>query len=395
MRRNGTDALSLMLTRMATANDDAAHIRNIVIAPDKFKGSLDAAGVCTAVASGLREVAPDARITSVPIADGGDGTVAAALAAGYGARAETVTGPLGDPVRAEYALLHGTAVIEMAAASGLALLPRDGLDALAATSRGTGELIKAALDAGARRIVLGIGGSASTDAGAGMLAALGASVRDGSGLPLPDGGGALLRIAAVDLAGLDRRISDTEFVLATDVDNPLTGRNGAAAVYGPQKGADTGQVALLDEALGRFAGLVDADAADRPGAGAAGGMGYAAMTVLGAAMRQGVDVVLELVGFADKFDGADLLITGEGKLDRQTLSGKAPAGAAAFARERGVPVVAVCGANELDHDDLVGTAIRSVYSLVDVEPDLEVCLAEPARLLTELGRRIGLEQLSG
>ncbi|NYI67371.1 glycerate kinase [Spelaeicoccus albus] len=378
---------------MAHVNEDAAHSPRIVVAPDKFKGSLDAAHVCAAVAAGIREIAPNARIASVPIADGGDGTVAAALAAGYVSKSETVTGPVGTPVEAEYALLGDTAVIEMATASGLALLSRDGLDALGATSRGTGELIKAALDAGARTLVLGIGGSATTDAGAGMLEALGVRIVTGDGSPVPPGGGGLAQAGRVDLTGLDSRLTDTEIVLATDVNNPLTGPDGAAAVYGPQKGADPHDVALLDDSLERFAGLVDAAAADRPGAGAAGGMGYAAMTVLGATMRQGVDVVLELVGFAEKFDGADLLVTGEGKLDRQTLSGKAPAGAAAFARDRGVPVVAVCGANELGDDDLAGASIRAVYSLVDVEPDLDVCLAEPTRLLTELGRRIAREQL--
>lgn len=373
---------------MASFDGDSARSPHIVIAPDKFKGSLSAAEVADAVASGILEVIPDARISSVPIADGGDGTVAAALAAGFESRTRTVTGPIGRPVDAEYAVKGKTAVIEMATASGLALLEKSELNALAATTLGTGELITAALDDGATSIVLGVGGSATTDAGAGMLEALGVRILDADGAPVPPGGGGLQRAVTVDLSGLDPRIADAEVILATDVNNPLTGDHGAAAVYGPQKGASGADVATLDAALSRFADLVDAEAATKPGAGAAGGMGYAALAVLDATMRPGVDVVLDLVGFAEAFDGADLLVTGEGKLDLQTLHGKAPAGVAAYARERNVPVVAVCGANELDDETLTSADIRAAYALTDVEPNLEICLAEPARLLKECGRRL-------
>lgn len=376
---------------MASFDGDSARSPHIVIAPDKFKGSLSAAEVADAVASGILEVIPDAQISSVPIADGGDGTVAAALAAGFESRTRTVTGPIGRPVDAEYAVKGETAVIEMATASGLALLDASELNALAATTLGTGELIKAALDDGATSIVLGVGGSATTDAGAGMLEALGVRILDADGAPVPPGGGGLQRAVTVDLSGLDPRIADAEVILATDVNNPLTGDHGAAAVYGPQKGASEADVATLDAALSRFADLVDAEAATQPGAGAAGGMGYAALAVLGATMRPGVDVVLDLVGFAEAFEGADLLVTGEGQLDLQTLHGKAPAGVAAYARERNVPVVAVCGANELDDETLANAGIRAAYALTDVEPNLEICLAEPARLLKECGRRLAAD----
>jgi glycerate kinase len=358
---------------------------HVLVAPDKFKGSLTAPEVAAHLAAGLREAGH--RAVELPVADGGEGTLDAALAAGFRRRPVTVTGPTGKPVDAAIALRDGTAVVELAAASGLAQLP-DGPEPMRASSRGTGELVAAALDAGARRIVLGVGGSAGTDGGAGLLSALGARITDASGCELPDGGAALARADAVDLGGLDPRLGDVGIVLASDVDNPLLGPAGAAAVYGPQKGATPEDVVLLDAALARFAGLVAPDGATLPGAGAAGGVGFAALTVLGARRRRGIEVVLELTGFAERLTGAALVVTGEGALDAQTLHGKAPAGVAAAARESGVPVAAVCGRCELGPAELAGAGIREVHALVEREPDPARCLAEAGRLLREVGRSL-------
>ncbi|MCU1625682.1 MAG: glycerate kinase [Pseudonocardia sp.] len=358
---------------------------HVLVAPDKFKGSLTAPEVAAHLAAGLREAGH--RAVELPVADGGEGTLDAALAAGFRRRPVTVTGPTGKPVDAAIALRDGTAVVELAAASGLAQLP-DGPEPMRASSRGTGELVAAALDAGARRIVLGVGGSAGTDGGSGLLSALGARITDASGHELPDGGAALARADAVDLGGLDPRLGDVGIVLASDVDNPLLGPAGAAAVYGPQKGATPEGVALLDAALARFAGLVAPDGATLPGAGAAGGVGFAALAVLGARRRRGVEVVLELTGFAEQLPGAALVVTGEGALDAQTLHGKAPAGVSAAARESGVPVVAVCGRCELGPAELAGAGIREVHALVDREPDPARCLREAGRLLREVGRSL-------
>jgi glycerate kinase len=372
----------------------------VLVAPDKFKGSLTAAEVAAAVAAGLREAGVQA--DELPVADGGEGTLDAALAAGYERLPVRATGPLGQPVEAAIAVREGVGVVELAAASGLALAPER--DALRATSRGTGELLRAALDAGCTQIVLGIGGSACTDGGAGMLAALGARLLDGSGQDLPDGGGALGALNLVDLAGLDPRLREVEVVLASDVDNPLLGPTGAAAVYGPQKGASPDDVAALDAALGRWAELLERAAATSrtligtsatnvplvaaPGAGAAGGVGYAALAVLGARQRPGIDVVLDLVGFAERVGGAALVVTGEGSLDEQSLHGKAPVGVATAARAAGVATVAVCGRSDLDADRLAAAGIGAAYRLTDLEPDLDRCIADAAALLRRTGARI-------
>lgn len=356
---------------------------HVLLALDKFKGSLTAAQVAAHLAAGLRDAGLAA--VELPVADGGEGTLDAAVAAGYTRRPVTVSGPTGRPVAAAFALRDGTAVVELAAASGLALLP-DGPDPLRASSRGTGELVRAALDAGATRIVLGVGGSAGTDGGAGLLAALGARLRDAAGADLADGGGALPWLADVDLTGLDPRLAHTEVVLASDVDNPLLGPSGAAAVYGPQKGADLDAVALLDAGLARWARLLDPAAAGQAGAGAAGGVGFAALAALGARRRSGIAVVLDLVGFAAHLDGAALVVTGEGAIDEQTLHGKAPAGVAAAARAGGVPVVAVCGRCDLTPERLALAGIRAVFPLSRREPDPVRCMTGAGDLLREIGR---------
>ncbi|CAM5722639.1 Glycerate kinase OS=Streptomyces fumanus OX=67302 GN=GCM10018772_59490 PE=3 SV=1 [Streptomyces fumanus] len=383
---------------MADASVDGA--RRVLVAADKFKGSLTAVEVAERVTAGLRRVAPDVTVEALPVADGGDGTVAAAVAAGFERREVRVAGPLGAEVTAAFALRDGTAVVEMAEASGLQRLPAGVLAPLTASTYGSGELLRAALDAGARTIVFGVGGSATTDGGAGMLSALGARFLDAEGEPVPPGGGGLAALASADLSGLDPRLAGVELVLASDVDNPLTGPKGAPAVYGPQKGASPDDVAALDAALGRFVkvleGAVGARAAEyaaAPGAGAAGGIGYGAL-LLGARFRPGIEVMLDVLGFGPAVERAGLVITGEGSLDEQTLHGKAPAGVAAAARAAGKEVVAVCGRLALPAQELGRAGIRRAYPLTDVEPDVAVCIAEAGPILERVAERIARDFLN-
>ncbi|MFI9202053.1 glycerate kinase [Streptomyces sp. NPDC053048] len=380
-----------------TARGRRGRAARVVIAADKFKGSLTAVEVARHVAAGLRRAAPDVTAVALPVADGGDGTVAAALAAGFERRLARVTGPLGEPVDAAWALrpADGTAVVEMAEASGLRLLPGGALAPLTATTYGTGELLRAALDAGARDVVLGVGGSATTDGGAGMLAALGARLLDGRGRPVGPGGGALAALHSADLSGLDARLARTSVVLASDVDNPLTGPRGAAAVYGPQKGASADDVAVLDAALAHYARVLDGGAlAAAPGAGAAGGLGYGALAGLGAAFRPGIEVMLEVLGFEAALKDADLVITGEGSLDEQTLHGKAPVGVARAARARGARVVAVCGRVSLGPDALAAAGIERAYALTDLEQDAARCMREAGPLVERLAESIARDCLA-
>jgi glycerate 2-kinase len=373
----------------------------VVVAPDKFKGSLTAAEVTAAVVAGLVRGGFIGEIEALPVADGGDGTVAAAVSAGFRRVELGVRGPVGKNVTASYALLGDTAVVEAAQACGLALLPPGCLAPLTATSRGVGELILTATRMGAKRIVLGVGGVATTDGGAGLLQALGARLTDDKGRELPPGGAALARLAALDLARL-RDLSGVEFLLASDVDNPLLGPAGAAAVYGPQKGASPGEVQLLEAGLRRWADLAEAalggpvPVRDAPGAGAAGGIGFAAMLFLGARMRPGIELLLELASFGSRLDGARLVITGEGSLDAQTLHGKAPVGVAraAAAHDPAVPVVAVAGRCTLTQDELRAAGIARVYALSDLEPDLERSIAYGGELVERLAERITADWLT-
>lgn len=385
---------------MADAAVDGA--RRVLVAADKFKGSLTAVEVAERVAAGLRRVVPDVLVEALPVADGGDGTVAAAVAAGFERREVRVAGPLGDEVTAAYALRDGTAVVEMAEASGLQRLPEGVLAPLTSSTYGSGELLRAALDAGARTIVFGVGGSATTDGGAGMLAALGARFLDADGEPVAPGGGGLAGLASADLSGLDPRLSGVELVLASDVDNPLTGPKGAPAVYGPQKGASPDDVTALDAALAHFAKVLEgtegvgarvAEYAASPGAGAAGGIGFGAM-LLGARFRPGIAVMLDVLGFAPALDRADLVITGEGSLDEQTLHGKAPAGVAAAARAAGKEVVAVCGRLALPAETLGRAGIRRAYPLTDVEPDVAKCIADAGPILERVAESIARDFLA-
>ncbi len=364
----------------------------LVIAPDKFKGSLTAPEVAERIASGARRADPTIEVVTVPVADGGEGTLDAVLAAGFSSSAAHVAGPTGALIEAEFAVRGTEAVVEMARASGLDLLPDGRKDALGATSLGTGQLIRAALDAGCRRIVLGIGGSASTDGGAGLLQGLGARFLDDHGDELPPGGAALVRLAAVDLSALDARLTGTEIILASDVDNPLTGPTGAAEVFGPQKGASAEDISTLEAGLTRLVEVLDAagalpiravEAASREGAGAAGGVGFAAIA-LGATRRAGVDVVLEVTNLASHLQGADAVITGEGSLDEQSLMGKTPVGVARAAAAVDLPVYAVCGRTTLSAEAIADAGFAGARALSELEPDAERSMAEAGPLLEQL-----------
>lgn len=357
----------------------------VLIAPDKFKGSLPAKEVADAIAAGLRRAVPDVETLECPIADGGDGTVAAAVAAGFDYVPAEATGPTGEHVRTGYARKDTTAVVELAAVSGLSMMSE--LAPLTANTLGVGELIARALDDGCTKIVLGLGGSASTDGGAGLARGMGARLLDASGDEIPLGGKALLELASIDLSDLRR----AEIVVASDVDNPLLGEHGAAAIYGPQKGATPEDVALLDRALKHFADIVGTGLVDAPGAGAAGGTGFAALAILGATFRPGIDVVLDMTGFADKLPGADLVITGEGSFDEQTLHGKGPAGIAAQAP--GIPVVAMAGRIALPLETLKQHGFSAGYGLTDIEPDIERCMTDTAVLLEKLATKVAADWL--
>ncbi|MET0695471.1 MAG: glycerate kinase [Propionibacteriaceae bacterium] len=369
----------------------------VVVAPDKFKGSLSGAEVAAALRNGVRRGAPEVEVRLAPVADGGEGTVEAALFSGFTAQNVTVRGPLGEDVDAVLAIRDETAVVEMALASGLQLVPRDRLEPLRATSYGTGELVRAAPDAGCRTVILGIGGSAGTDGGAGLVQALGARLLDAHGRELALGGGPLADLALLDLSGLDPRIAETTFVIASDVDNPLLGAAGAAAVFGPQKGADAAQVRQLDAALSHWAAVVTEtvgkDYAVEPGAGAAGGVGFAAMAVLSATSRPGIQLLLEMTGFAQLLEGARLVITGEGSLDEQSLGGKAPIGVASAAAALGIPTLAVAGVTKLAPDTLIHAGFAATYTLQGVEPDLARCMSEAAELLDRIGQQIAADWL--
>src|SRR6185437_9482762 len=368
----------------------------IVVAPQSLKGSLDAPDVGEAIAAGIRCVWPDADIRVVPVADGGEGTVRALVAATGGTLHHArVTGPLGEPVDAEYGMLGGnlaeTAVIEMAAASGLPLVPTDKRDPRMTTTRGTGELMRAALDAGARRLLIGIGGSATNDGGAGMAQALGVRLLDAQGNELPAGGAALAHLARIDISGLDPRLKNVEVQVASDVTNPLCGPEGASAVYGPQKGATPEMVAELDATLAHYGALLKrdlgADVTNVPGAGAAGGLGAGLLAFAHAQLVPGAQLVLETLDFAHILQGAALVFTAEGQLDSQTAYGKAVGAVATAARKAGAHVVALAGSITADDAALEKLGVDVALSIVNGPMTLEESMAHTSRLLSDATAR--------
>ena len=367
----------------------------IIIAPDSFKESLSAQQVASAIARGFREVLPNAELLMLPVADGGEGTTEALLAATSGIRVSAqVTGPLGQPVEAFWGLLGESsqagmlaaskdkvAVIEMAAASGLDWVPPKQRNPLITTSRGTGELILVALDQGVTRFIIGLGGSATNDAGVGMLQALGVRFLDQAGHELAAGGGALSQLCTIDLTHLDKRLAQAQFEVACDVDNPLTGASGASAVFGPQKGATPEQVSLLDANLAHFAALtqrVTGNAIEQvAGAGAAGGLGGAFLGYLNADLRSGIDIVLDAVGFDQHLQGAALVIAGEGRMDSQSIYGKTPIGVSQRVKAVvNVPVIALAGSLAKDVEVVYAHGVDAVFSVVQGVSSLEQALAE-------------------
>ncbi|WP_459617060.1 glycerate kinase [Bordetella sp. 2513F-2] len=366
----------------------------IVVAPDSFKESLSAPAAAQAIARGVRQASPDAEVVCVPMADGGEGTVQAVLAASSGQwRHAEVQGALGETREAAWGWLQdGTAVVEMAAAAGLELTPAAQRDPLRASSAGVGQLVRAALDAGAHRIILGLGGSATNDGGTGMLAALGVRFLDAHDRPLPPGGGALGALARVDTSGLDARLREVRIEVACDVDNPLCGPHGASEVFGPQKGATPAQVRELDRNLSHLADLcarvLPHDRRDTPGAGAAGGLGYAALAFLNAVFRPGVEIVAELGGLEAAMAGATLAFTGEGRMDAQTLRGKTPAGVARIAARAGVPVVALAGSLGPGYEALHAGGITAAFSLASGPMTLQQACAQADELLADRARDV-------
>jgi glycerate kinase len=375
----------------------------VVLAPQTFKGSISALGVAQAMEKGVRRVLPDAETVLVPVADGGDGTLETLVETSGGKiRTSRVTGPLGDPIDAQWGAMGDgrTAVIEMARSSGLALLTVDARDPLTATTYGLGELIRSALDAGFRRFIVGIGGSATNDAGAGMAQALGVRLLDADGRDLAFGGAALAGLDRLDVSGLDGRAGESEFMVACDVSNLLTGPEGASAVYGPQKGATPAMVEQLDAALGHFAEIVRRDLGrdvERiPGAGAAGGLGGGLIAFLGGDLRAGVDIVLDTVGLDGRLKGASLVITGEGSTDRSTVYNKAPVGVARRARALGIPVVAVSGSLGDGYADVHDHGIEAAVAITRRPMTLDEATAEAAELIASATEEaIRLMQVGG
>jgi glycerate kinase len=407
----------------AVGVDEHGHAMNhVVIAPDKFKGSLTAAEVAAHVAAGLERACPGVSVKQLPVADGGDGTVDAAVAAGYRRVEIGVRGPTGQAITAAFAMLDGTAIIESAQACGLSRLPGGEPAPLAATSRGVGELITVAMRMKAKRIVLGLGGVATTDGGSGLVRALGGKLLDEQGHEIAPGGAALAGLRSLDLTGM-RDLSGIEVLVACDVDNPLLGPEGAAAVYGPQKGASAEDVTVLEAGLARWADVAEQALGpsgsgpwgsggvprggtapggtahvvrEEAGAGAAGGLGYATLAFLRATMRPGIELMLELLSFTEHLTDARLVITGEGALDTQTLRGKAPAGVARATAMGApdVPVVAVAGRCMLTAEQLRAAGIGAAYALTDIEPDVQRCIANAGPLLEDLMSRVCGDWLS-
>jgi glycerate 2-kinase len=371
--------------------------RRVVIAPDKFKGSLTAGQAARAMALGVKRANPEVTTVECPVADGGDGTLDTAVAAGFERVPVYAAGPTGQVVLTAYARSGRTAVVEMAEICGLQRLPGGGAAPVTASSYGLGQVVAQTLDHGCRDIVIGVGGSASTDGGAGALAALGAIARNEHGVRLAPGGRYIGGAAQLDLTGLHPEIASAAFTIAVDVDNPLYGPSGAAHVYAPQKGADPLQVSELDGALRVWADVVEGatgkDCRTAAGAGAAGGVGFAAMAVLGAQMRAGIEVILDLIELDKHLVGACAAITGEGSLDHQSLRGKAAVGVSRRAGAHGVPTFAVAGVSTLAPADVDTVGLAGVYALSDLEPDHQRSISRAGELLALAAERLTHEWL--
>jgi glycerate kinase len=366
-----------------------------LIACDSFKGSASSKQVGEAIREGILRVMPSAQVEVVPVADGGEGTVQALVDATGGRLVTvTVTNPIGEKVEATFGILGDgqTAVIEMAAASGLTLIPPEKRNPWVTTTYGTGELIKAALEHGCRKIIIGIGGSATNDAGAGMAQALGVKLLDEDGNQIGFGGGELGRLRRIDMSGLDKRASEVEFIVACDVDNPLTGERGASYVYAPQKGATPEMLPKLDSNLRHFAEIVrqqlGIDVEHVPGAGAAGGLGAGLMAFLKAKLKRGTEIVFELVKLEEKIASADIVITGEGQIDAQTVFGKTPIGVAKLAKRYGKPVIAIAGSIGEGADSVHSHGIDAIFSIINRPMPLEQAMRNVEALLTSAGEQL-------
>ncbi|UYM06353.1 glycerate kinase [Solicola gregarius] len=355
----------------------------VLLCPDKFKGSLTAAEVSDSLRAGIADVRPGVRVESFEVSDGGDGLLDAVVPHGFAIRTLTAQGPTGQPRMARIATRGSTSIIELAEVVGLRRLSDDRPAPLTASTYGLGQAMLAAIDAGSTELVVGLGGSASTDGGAGMVEALGARLGWRGRRPPARGGGGLAGVASVELSELDRRLRHTSITLAADVDHPLLGERGSARTFAAQKGATPQEIYLLEAAMAKWAAVVTTatgmDVADRPGAGAAGGTGFAAMAILGATMRSGIDFLLRLGDFTQQIGSADLVIVGEGSLDQQSLRGKAPIGVANAATAAGVEVIAICGVNRLDEMQSREAGLAGVYSLDASNPTLNAASNGPGR----------------
>jgi glycerate kinase len=367
----------------------------IVVAPDSFKGSASAVAVAKAMEQGVLSVFPKAKVIQIPIADGGEGTIEAFIVATGGQIiTENVLGPLGNPIEAHWGILGDgeTAVIEMAAASGLPLVPQEKRNPRITTTFGTGELIKAALDRGIRKLIIGIGGSATNDGGMGMACALGVRFLDAVGNSLPSGGAALQQLVTIDVSQIDVRLAETAIVVACDVDNPLCGPRGASAIYGPQKGATREMIAELDASLAKFAAIAKSttgkDVAEYPGAGAAGGLGAGLLLFTNAQLLPGVDIVLEAVRFADIAKDADLIITGEGRTDFQTACGKAPVGVSRIAKQYNIPTFCVSGSLGKQYEEVYSLGIDGLMSIISSPMNLAECMENALELIQAATERL-------
>lgn len=370
-------------------------IVKIVIAPDSFKGAISARDICTSVKAGVHRVFPKAKVIEIPLADGGEGTQDNLIYSTGGSFLEIeVKGPIGEPVMATIGLLSDqeTAIIEMAQASGLTLLSNEERNPKIATSYGTGELIQHALDRNYRKFIIGLGGSATNDGGTGLLKALGVRFYSNDGHELAEGGAALKNLSYIDDSGLDPRILESSFLIASDVTNPLCGPSGASTIFGPQKGASANDIIELDQALLHYSKIVEKqksiDLCKIVGGGAAGGTGASLVAFLKGKIRPGIEVVMEAIQFEEKIIGADLIITGEGKLDRQTLSGKVITGVSKIARKRQIPVIALCGSLQLDGKQINALGIRSAFSIVPAPCTLETAMENSSMWTMECTEQI-------